>query len=150
MRNALGNLLKPFIIPLLGWSALGMLIDVVSGPLTPEAALGAICEFLLASDATSAPDVVRGCPRDGADEAGVDIASEGDTLPSMPPMTVQHAAWTAPMIAPHSVLPLTFGLSGHPLAPDLMRLTVSATSEHRRSSGGGEIHLSVQLCRFHC
>lgn len=150
MRSVLERLKSAFLLPLLGWTALGMVVDVVSGPLPPEIALGVLCECVLDHEATAQPG--QDCDWLAAGESGqrAITATPHDSLPFAPPIAVQNALWTSAMIAPHAAPPMAIGACAQPVVA--IPASPSCVSAHRgqRQHGIGGDELSLQLCRLHC
>lgn len=149
MRNFSTKLLKPLLIPLLGWSTLGLQVDLASGPLTPEAALGAICEIVFAHSpaghdghASHLPSFVRG--------RSAPPRRTSNSHPAIPAQTAS-ASWSAPMIVPHPVpAPAPeFGFGGTWVSIELAP-AATPTPDAPGGSALGRADLSQQQARLRC
>lgn len=149
MRSVLAILRNALLVPLLGWTTLGMVVDVVSGPLTPEAALAVLCGCVLGQPATQSEDGAR--PVQGERSHRTISAAPCDSLPFAPPVAICNATWTTSMIAPHAVSLAASGLCGHAhVTAILTSPSFAPTPRVRRKHRLGSEQFSHQLCRLHC
>lgn len=129
---------------LVAWSAAGMQVDLASGPLTPEAALGAICDLALPPDDVAELDIDE--PSPVVSEAASPCS---DPAPDSAPV-ITEATWS---IAAFTHFP----------ARALMKRIVAlcaAFTEHvpchaklaevPDAAGLGAAGLPLRLCRLHC
>ncbi|MDR3637445.1 MAG: hypothetical protein P4L84_26815 [Isosphaeraceae bacterium] len=148
MRRVLGQLLKPILVPLLAWSTLGMQVDLISGPLTPQAALRAICAILL--PANQAAEQAK-APLLRAVAVHSSPFGRPTTAPSStPPFVLKGADWTTP------VIPTTPAQASVPrvAAPGVV-VAASPLPESSLPPNFGplaviDVRLSLRLCRLHC
>ena len=94
MRQPAGKLVRLSLIALFGWSALGLQLDMFSGPLRPEAALGELCELVL-SDRSS--DRQHAPTPDGVERSRQSALAQS-CAGTFPSAAVEAATWPNPLI----------------------------------------------------
>jgi hypothetical protein len=149
MRRVPNKLVKMVLILSVAWSAVGMELDVFTGPLPPVKGLGVILDLLF----TGPPQRSRDDPV----ALGYSTAASGDSVPSHdgnttdPSLALSRATWPLPFVA-LSIRPKETRKSS-PISLDSER--TYRMSELALKHPVGEVRLSAmnlpfQLCRLNC
>jgi hypothetical protein len=145
MRIAFVQSVKSVLVPLLAWSALGLEVDLVSGPLTAEAALRVLCELMVTS-------------REGTGQASPHHSTAirphvgRPSAPGLPPgsSVVTTATWSAPMIPADSAAVRAPRIGGHAVVLESAPFSVSRFAAPQGVTAFTEVGLPCRLCRLHC
>ncbi len=149
MRQMPQKMLDSFFVPLIVWATLGVQVDVLSGPLTAENGLHALCGLIFSDAhqrcAQRVLVVSQSPPHSEVRHIGI------PSQPNRSPVTLCVASWPFLLNAPSCLPPLATGFEFTRALTGCPSLATSPQSERQAvSPSWGDSSLPLQLCRLHC